>query len=113
MSQTTFYGSFSCDTLSFRHFILPRLPVSESLRSSAGKELPMDQYFYSFREVLFNDIEEGVRVKIVDIPNVELRYMEFAPETTIPIHTHSSCRMDSIFLTWFKCTFIFKRCWND
>ena len=49
----------------------------------------MDQYFYSFREVPFNDIEEGVRVKTVDIPNVELRYMEFAPETTIPIHTHS------------------------
>lgn len=49
----------------------------------------MDQYFYSFREVPFNDIEEGVRVKTVDIPNVELRYMEFAPGTTIPIHTHS------------------------
>lgn len=49
----------------------------------------MDQYFYSFREVPINDIEEGVRVKTVDIPNVELRYMEFAPGTTIPIHTHS------------------------
>ena len=49
----------------------------------------MDQYFYSFRDVPFSDIEERVRVKTVDIPKVELRYMEFAPRTTIPKHTHS------------------------
>ena len=49
----------------------------------------MDKYFYSFQAVPFNDIEEGVRVKTVDTPNVELRYMEFAPGTTIPKHTHS------------------------
>lgn len=49
----------------------------------------MDQYFHSFQKVMFNDIEEGIRIKTVALPNAELRYMEFAPGTTIPKHTHS------------------------
>ena len=49
----------------------------------------MESYFHSFQKIPPNDIEDGIQVKTIGLPNVELRYMEFAPGTMIPKHTHS------------------------
>ena len=44
----------------------------------------MESYFHSFQKIPPNDIEDGIQVKTIGFPNVELRYMEFAPGTMIP-----------------------------
>ncbi len=48
----------------------------------------MQGYFHSFEQMTSNEFEEGIRIKSLPLGNVQVRYMEFEPESLISDHQH-------------------------